>query len=82
MLKESLVWMFGNMAFKRNTLGTKTLFLVCTLAMLFSVSCLAQNKDGQLDQMTKEAWKNAVFRTHPLNGLGHTKNIPGGVKTA
>lgn len=24
--------------------------------MMFSVSCLAQNKDGQLDQMTKEAW--------------------------
>ena len=47
------------MAFKRNTLGTKTLFLVCTLAMMFSVSCLAQNKDGQLDQMTKEAWIEA-----------------------
>ncbi len=24
--------------------------------MMFSVNCLAQNKDGQLDQMTKEAW--------------------------
>lgn len=41
---------------RNNTLGNKTLFLICTLAMMFSVSCLAQNKDGQLDQMTKEAW--------------------------
>jgi len=46
------------MTFARITLEkmNKTLFLICTLTMMFSVSCLAQNKDGQLDQMTKEAW--------------------------
>ena len=46
------------MTFARITLEkmNKTLFLVCTLAMMFSVNCLAQNTDGQSEQMTRDAW--------------------------
>ncbi len=47
--------LFRFMAFARNTLKNKALFSVCTLAIRFSVSYLAQKKDGQSEQMTKDA---------------------------